>query len=385
MDPDSPWLEFFFNYFFYHWYPDITFGPGKTEYTKDDIFARRYLRQNSEFLPETLRTYVRSTLREPMTFWEVIDTVPGRGLLVRDLIIDRTIFVHDLTASECVSKWDIIFGFIGSADDLNLWTVIAPFSFPAVIKSDLLETIEDNFDRKTITPTALRDYSIEIMDIFLSFLFDLLNPEIPNIIDSDGEQMVLTTSNYSFLPRHRKSILSKLRTMRNFKENSGGEFTWKLEVNENEASIKGRIWVEKDSLITECTNTKRDRALKTRLLRNFPDILKYMDTQKISDIKKFMDKDPSQASEPPLNLEEFEPELRAAVEAKMESIHMAWTDLTVPALGGITPREAVKTKEGRQQVMELIREHENLDARNQNMPYRFDYNKLRRELGLSEE
>jgi hypothetical protein len=64
---------------------------------------------------------------------------------------------------------------------------------------------------------------------------------------------------------------------------------------------------------------------------------------------------------------------------------MRWVDGTVPALGGITPREAVKTAQGRQRVIDLLHEFENMDARARQSAYRFDYNRIRRELGLDEE
>jgi len=40
--------------------------------------------------------------------------------------------------------------------------------------------------------------------------------------------------------------------------------------------------------------------------------------------------------------------------AELEKMLRQWIDDSIPALGGLTPREAVKTPEGRQQVLELI-------------------------------
>ena len=45
------------------------------------------------------------------------------------------------------------------------------------------------------------------------------------------------------------------------------------------------------------------------------------------------------------------PEVITELEKKM--LHQ-WIDDSIPALGGLTPREAVKTHEGRERVLELI-------------------------------
>ena len=75
------------------------------------------------------------------------------------------------------------------------------------------------------------------------------------------------------------------------------------------------------------------------------------------------------------------PEVIAELEKKMLR---QWIDDSIPALGGLTPREAVKTPEGRQQVLELI-EHAGLMQRMMpKTPGTFapDYRKVKKMLGL---
>ncbi|TAH38033.1 MAG: DUF2384 domain-containing protein [Planctomycetota bacterium] len=49
------------------------------------------------------------------------------------------------------------------------------------------------------------------------------------------------------------------------------------------------------------------------------------------------------------------PELRQALEQRLESMYRAWLDETVPALGNRSPRQACATPEGRRRVAALIR------------------------------
>ena len=58
-----------------------------------------------------------------------------------------------------------------------------------------------------------------------------------------------------------------------------------------------------------------------------------------------------------------------------------WLDTAIPALGGQTPREAMRTAKGREAVDVLLKDMENLEQR---VPAgsAFDFSALRRELGL---
>jgi hypothetical protein len=69
----------------------------------------------------------------------------------------------------------------------------------------------------------------------------------------------------------------------------------------------------------------------------------------------------------------------------MENLYMKWADDNVPALGGLTPREAVKTPEGRAKVIGLVNDWEHTMGRGPKSQIEFDFEKLRSELGLLEE
>jgi len=75
------------------------------------------------------------------------------------------------------------------------------------------------------------------------------------------------------------------------------------------------------------------------------------------------------------------PEVIAQLE---EQMLRQWIDEKIPALDGLTPRQAVKTPEGRQQVLELIEESEQMQRQMKQVPGMFspDYNKVKKMLNL---
>ena len=75
------------------------------------------------------------------------------------------------------------------------------------------------------------------------------------------------------------------------------------------------------------------------------------------------------------------PEVIAEIE---EKLLRQWIDDSIPALGGLTPREAVKTSEGRKRVLELIDHAGQLQKNIRQTPGTFapDYRKVKKMLGL---
>jgi hypothetical protein len=92
----------------------------------------------------------------------------------------------------------------------------------------------------------------------------------------------------------------------------------------------------------------------------------------------FSESEPSSEPEEPLILP---PEVIAELEEKMLR---QWIDDSIPALGGMTPREAVKTPEGRKQVLELLEYIARRQQRAPKAPGMFapDYRKVKKMLGL---
>jgi hypothetical protein len=72
---------------------------------------------------------------------------------------------------------------------------------------------------------------------------------------------------------------------------------------------------------------------------------------------------------------------------QMKANHYArWPDDPLPALGGKTARQAVKTPAGRKAVLDLIRDMEHGEARGAKQgDLAFDFTPLRKTLGLDKD
>jgi len=77
-----------------------------------------------------------------------------------------------------------------------------------------------------------------------------------------------------------------------------------------------------------------------------------------------------------------EPEVQAMI-AKMNADHYAtWPDIALPALKGKTPRDAMRTADGRERVEALIANAERMQDNARGKMPAYDFNQLRTALGL---
>lgn len=69
----------------------------------------------------------------------------------------------------------------------------------------------------------------------------------------------------------------------------------------------------------------------------------------------------------------------------MNEYYLKWLDKPIPALDNKTPREAVKSKKGREKVLDLLKTIENMEARkvkDTGRPFLINIERLWKELGL---
>jgi hypothetical protein len=132
------------------------------------------------------------------------------------------------------------------------------------------------------------------------------------------------------------------------------------------------------TLKAEATSRQRLDRCRWRLEQLLADRIRLVET-KTKSVDRALRESESRA-EPE---EPFVPPSEVIAEIE-EKILREWIDTPIPALGGLTPRQAVKTPEGRQDVLELIAHAEQMQSRMKKTPGSFapDYRKVKKMLGL---
>ena len=144
-------------------------------------------------------------------------------------------------------------------------------------------------------------------------------------------------------------------------------------------TLIGHIDVRASALILETNSVERADSLAAKLEYALVGIAKrglreHEDPMKA--IERARERGPMGPAEP------LPPEARAMLERMILEQEAAWPDLEIPALGGKTPRKAVKTKKGRAEVELLLKEMEHMASTRGGDGLGFDAGRLRAALGL---
>jgi hypothetical protein len=150
------------------------------------------------------------------------------------------------------------------------------------------------------------------------------------------------------------------------------------------ARLLGTVRLGGGKLRLECASRERLSAGK-RLLK---ELLGGLIRQRGKDIEIEMEMDdmdnlPEQAPESP-DPSALPPEAIAEAERKIRDHFTArWLETEIPALDGLTPRQAAADPQARAKLAELLKQFEYMDA-GQDGPHTMDIARLRRELGMEE-
>ena len=131
------------------------------------------------------------------------------------------------------------------------------------------------------------------------------------------------------------------------------------------------------TLEVETMSEKRLENCHRRLEELVGDRIHLVDIRSKSVDQVLQEEPPADAPEPLI----LPPEAIAEIEDQMLR---QWIDDSIPALGGLTPREAVKTPEDRQRLLELFDYIERMQQGRPKAPGVFspDYSKAKKMLGL---
>jgi hypothetical protein len=208
------------------------------------------------------------------------------------------------------------------------------------------------------------------------------------VVNKEGEEVSFGKAEYQI--SDQAALLAKFRSLEELEEgapdaDSAGRlwFTW-LQPMGGERRPFGHLEIEGDTLRLEAMSRTRLETLRGLVEFHAGGLVKHLGDQytTLDDIKDRVrrgERSPEPVDRPPLSAEE-----REALEQLLHKHYAGWVNESLPALGGKTPRQAMRSRAGRESVIDLLRLMENRQLRKKDGPV-YDFNILRRELGLPEE
>lgn len=343
-----------------------------------ELFTNKY--------PDALKSKEKSFLdavnRRPFSFYEVVDVISGRRMICEDVFTGESSNVTENSASKIINIGDIVFCSIASVDNISILVGTAPIKFPLSSKIELIDIRLQIAKRyHQITDQILNEYDSEIRSLFLEMLDRATRP--PKTSNTDGEPLIFTTLHYAIddaeeafeALHYLDATVSREELLSEAGFDSEGkltniEFSWiRIEPEDRKTplptTVLATFMIDGAKMTVDVNSENRAKLIKDTIQKALGDKARL----RTSDLKPF---NPSASNyEPPSkDAIEFhekamqEPEVREYVENMLFDHWRRWVDAPLPALNGLTPREAVKTANGREKVDILLRNaisHQNVD------------------------
>jgi len=359
---------------------------------RGETVATWYLEEAGRHLSREERAWLDAQRAAWLSVWEVVAVEPGKGLTLRDLLSDETRQVEEVSGSETLLLRDALLARVVDYGGVSLVCGAHPRPLPPLDAADLVRRARGRLGRKRAVPVErvrdpdfgrylIRRWEKEVADL------DLRRTIPPEIHNTDGDSLLLTTDHFGIAPGARADVAARLAALEGVEPpEPDGEppgYVFLRPGNALHASwdntVIGRAWLEGETLRVETNSMERADALRERIEAACGERIRHRLREHADPLSEARRAKGAPAREPePLPPS---PELeRLTLEIKQR--HYAdWPDRRLPALSGQTPREACRTADGRRAVDALLKDMENTEQRG-SPEAPFEFSGLRRRLGL---
>ncbi len=297
----------------------------------------QFLRQRAPLLPPEDLAEGEVWLATPRQLYEVVEVEPGQSLVLLDLTTGRRLEVDEK---------------IGSLDhqvgDYLLARVVRPDAAPAVVGAGMLVPMHS---RETVL--AILDQGADPDDLMYWFVGVTAPPHLQN---RSGEDLVLCELTIDSGLDGFDDVAAALDGCLGAEARDGDEATtWRWSTPApygvpDERLIAGQVEVEGRWLT--CTTNSEERAddLIAMLRSAIPELSVESDVRIPADELPLGEGDGSTLGDPA----DAPPEVQEALREYQRQYEEAWIDMPIPALDGMTPRDAMDDPTRREDVERLL-------------------------------
>jgi hypothetical protein len=318
-----------------------------------------------------------------ISLYEVQEVFPDKGLLLKDLIRGGQYNVREKAATRHLAKWDVLATRLLQVDGQHVMSGAA-YPYPIKVKDEIVEDILFTYKHyRKKDPNVGMDVFLKTMgERFNYYWYDLIrNPPKVELVTTDGEPIVISKAYYEF--EDKGPVVEAMRNIEGFEEEGDG-FIWVgKRTKDSDATIFGRLLFDRKTLILECNSKERLKRGKEIIKKHISGAMHKVDSYE--DIYKHLDALKEKPAARPSGDIPFE--VRQQLYTRfMEKHCRKWLTEKIPALEGKTPKQATRSKKGKEQVKGLLKSFENMEEHNKKAgePY-YDLSWMWDELGIERE
>jgi hypothetical protein len=374
--------QIFFPYFLFDWdpeQPDLRRGRRP----KPGIVAQEYILERGHRLSDLERLILELSIAQPVSFYEVLRFDPGHGMLLRDILIGGETEVEEHKGSECVRIGSILYGQLCPLPGVIALSRMAPIAIPPGRKAEIV-ALRGELRRKiakrnrALAGEDLIRYRETIRAAYLDLRDGLRAPV--KLTNTDGDPLLFHTLTFKIgsaqVAFDALASLAWGESKEELLDDAelaadgtllGVNFDWRKKGNAMhktwDNTILGNLKIEAKTLTVEVNSANRAKKIREEIERRLGILATHQGTRTQTPEQMMAEKKQSQkalpraeeteASEPPID-----PEMLGQIRAQIREEMEGWVDRKLPALGGRTPKEAVKDPDGREVVESILLEWE---------------------------
>ena len=376
-DPETPHIQVFAPWFLYDWLPD----PEETEVppaARATTAAQAYVQKGGTRLDPVAKRYIEACGQAPFSFHEVLTCEPGRRFRLRDVLLGTELDVFEASGSARARPADLMFAKVVPIDGIAVIDGCGPTVIPPRYKPEIIELRKDIPGLPDLFGAErLREHHAELFELYHDITDQVLNPRPPALANTDGEPIQFQRLLYDI--DSAREVFEKLKdlaagaseeeTADAAELDAAGnlvraEIQWRRLGNAMHSSwentILGTLAIEGGRLTAEVNSAERARKLRAIIEERLGDRARFR-TAKIESARAMLERARASADDPKAKAREAEherftelPEVKAALAEQLRAHYRGWVDEKIPALGGRTPREAVRDPDGREAVEALV-------------------------------
>jgi hypothetical protein len=347
-----------------------------------------YLEEKGPGLTREERDWLAAQAAAWLSVWEVTGVEPGESVTVRDLLSGEERVVHETSGSQSLVARDALLGRVVDHDGVSVLCGTHPCRLPPFEAAEVVRRARGRLRRKRAVPVErLRDekfgrYLIRRWDEAVASLDARV--ELPRELrNTDGDSLLVTIDHYDVAPGERPAVEAGLAGLEGVQTPEPGEEPAMYVFLRPEGAaggegitVVGQAVLSKMKLMLETSSRERADTLRGRVEAACGGRIRHRAREHQDPLSSKAAAEGGGREPEPLRPEE------ARVIRRIKELQYAtWLDDALPALGGKTPREAVRSARGREAVDVVLKDMENLEHRFHGEAA-FDFASIRRELKL---
>ncbi len=320
-----------------------------------------FVHERGDLLPPDERDLARSWIDSRLTLWEVAEVKPGTSLTVRDTRTGDRLVVTERNASRTLRPGGYLLARVVPVGTQH--QIIGP---PLEIELRHRESLLRLFDSE---PEA---------DDLAWWLGTAFSP--PRLTNREGEETVFCRAVLRLDATDWEEVAASLDDF--FGESDDGTWTDTTTVG-NDDIVRGFVRGDGDTLVVETNSVERfDRMLHDlrEVVAGGFEVLAEERLPAAEALARYKEENgDARMSGPP----DLPPEMAQAMRDMMRQQEDAWLDESIPALAGMTPRQAADDPTRREDLLALLNEFDRMEVDPDSGLMTFDVERLRQQLGLS--